>query len=66
MLRVMRDYEHFAEAVLYHHERVDGTGYPEGLIGNEIPLEARIIAMLTPEAMTSDRPYESYEQSKGN
>ncbi len=58
ILRVMRDYEHFAEAVLYHHERVDGTGYPEGLIGNEIPLEARIIAIADAyEAMTSDRPY---------
>lgn len=41
-----------------HHERIDGKGYPEGLKGNEIPLEARIIAVAdTFDAMTSDRPY---------
>ena len=58
ILRVMQDYEHFADAILYHHERVDGNGYPEGLVGNEIPLEARIIAIADAyEAMTSDRPY---------
>jgi putative nucleotidyltransferase with HDIG domain len=34
-----------AEIILYHHERVDGTGYPAGLIGREIPLLARIIAV---------------------
>lgn len=58
ILRVMQEYEFFAEAILYHHERVDGTGYPEGLVGNEIPLEARVIAIADAyEAMTSDRPY---------
>jgi putative nucleotidyltransferase with HDIG domain len=34
-----------AEVILYHHERIDGTGYPAGLIGREIPLLARIIAV---------------------
>ena len=34
-----------AEAILYHHERVDGSGYPAGLIGNEIPLASRVIAI---------------------
>ena len=34
-----------ADAILYHHERVDGGGYPAGLIGNEIPLAARIVAI---------------------
>lgn len=34
-----------AEAILYHHENVDGSGYPAGLIGNEIPLASRIIAV---------------------
>jgi putative nucleotidyltransferase with HDIG domain len=34
-----------AEAILYHHEHVDGSGYPAGLIGNEIPLPSRIIAI---------------------
>ncbi len=46
------------EAVLYHHERWDGKGYPEGLRGEEIPLIARIVAVLDAfQAMTSDRPY---------
>jgi diguanylate cyclase (GGDEF)-like protein len=44
--------------VLHHHERVDGTGYPRALAGDEIPLEARILAVADAyEAMTSDRPY---------
>ncbi|MDQ3720350.1 MAG: HD domain-containing protein [Actinomycetota bacterium] len=43
-----------------HHERPDGTGYPEGLHGDEVPLEARIIAAAAAyEAMRSDRPYRS-------
>lgn len=43
---------------LYHHERYDGRGYPKGLMGDEIPYEARIIAIAdTYDAMTSDRAY---------
>jgi putative nucleotidyltransferase with HDIG domain len=34
-----------ADAILYHHEHVDGSGYPAGLIGNEIPLASRILAV---------------------
>jgi len=42
----------------YHHERYDGTGYPDGLAGDNIPLDARIIAVADAyEAMTSPRPY---------
>jgi hypothetical protein len=45
-------------AVLYHHERMDGSGYPHGLIGEAIPIEARIIAVAdTYDVLTSDRPY---------
>jgi len=45
-------------AILHHHERVDGSGYPDGLIGAQIPLEARILAVADAwDAMTSDRPY---------
>jgi len=45
--------------MLYHHERLDGSGYPQGLKGDQIPLMARIIAVAdTFEAMTSDRPYQ--------
>jgi putative two-component system response regulator len=44
--------------VLYHHERWDGSGYPDGLKGESIPLEARLLAVVdTFDAMTSDRPY---------
>jgi len=47
-----------APAVLHHHERFDGDGYPGRLRGEAIPLEARIIAIAdTFSAMTSDRPY---------
>lgn len=43
---------------LYHHERYDGTGYPRGLVGNDIPMVARIISVADAfDAMTSDRRY---------
>jgi putative nucleotidyltransferase with HDIG domain len=46
------------EWVAAHHERPDGLGYPLGLSGEELPLEARIVAVADAyEAMTSDRPY---------
>lgn len=45
-------------AVLHHHEHFDGSGYPSGLAGEDIPLVARIIAVAdTFDAMTSNRPY---------
>lgn len=45
-------------AVLYHHERLDGSGYPYGLKAESIPVEARIVAVAdTYDALTSDRPY---------
>ncbi|MBW2637273.1 MAG: HD domain-containing protein [Deltaproteobacteria bacterium] len=47
-----------AEAVYQHHERIDGSGYPRGLSGDEILLEAKIIAVAdVVEAMGSHRPY---------
>ncbi len=47
-----------AKWVRHHHERIDGSGYPDGLAGREIPLESRIIHVADAfEAMTSDRPY---------
>lgn len=46
------------DIIYQHHERMDGTGYPDGLIGHSICLEARIIAVAdTFDAMASDRPY---------
>jgi putative nucleotidyltransferase with HDIG domain len=47
-----------AQAVLQHHERLDGSGYPQGLTGDEILLEAKIITVAdVVEAMSSHRPY---------
>jgi putative nucleotidyltransferase with HDIG domain len=47
-----------AEIILYHHERIDGTGYPAGLIGREIPLLARIIAVCeTYDTLTARHSY---------
>ncbi len=47
-----------ADWVVSHHERIDGRGYPEGRSGDEIPLEARILAVADAfVAITSDRPY---------
>jgi HD-GYP domain-containing protein (c-di-GMP phosphodiesterase class II) len=49
---------HTAEIILQHHERLDGTGYPRGLKGHEILLEARILGVAdVMEAMCSHRPY---------
>jgi HD-GYP domain-containing protein (c-di-GMP phosphodiesterase class II) len=49
---------HLVAPVRNHHENWDGSGYPDGLAGEEIPLESRIIMFAdTIDAMTSDRPY---------
>ena len=58
---ILQHIRRFREVVLgmkYHHERYDGSGYPEGLVGSDIPMLARIIAMADCfDAMTTDRPY---------
>jgi HD-GYP domain-containing protein (c-di-GMP phosphodiesterase class II) len=47
-----------ADIVLHHHERLDGSGYPHGLAGDAISLEARIVAVAdVVESMTAHRPY---------
>lgn len=52
--------ERTASMAQMHHERIDGSGYPFGLKGNEIPLEARIIIVADVfDAMTTDRPYKA-------
>jgi PAS domain S-box-containing protein/putative nucleotidyltransferase with HDIG domain len=54
-----------AQIVLQHHERMDGSGYPQGLSGEEILLEARILAVANVvEAMTAHRPYRAAHDIK--
>lgn len=58
LIRGVEGLEDIATIIRHHHERWDGTGYPDGLRGEEIPLPSRIIAVVDAfEAMTSDRPY---------
>lgn len=59
--RILGDFENLSDiipAVRHHHERWDGSGYPGGLRGEDIPLAARILALADAfDAMTSSRPY---------
>ena len=49
------------EIVLHHHERYDGSGYPDGLVGEAIPTGARVLAVADAfDAMMSDRPYRAH------
>ena len=58
ILAKVDDYAEIAKIIRHHHERIDGQGYPDGLVGDEIPLLSRIIAVVDAyNAMTSDRPY---------
>ena len=58
-LETARGLRHLAPFVRHHHERWDGCGYPQGLAGEQTPLEARILAVCDAvEAMASDRPYQ--------
>jgi HD-GYP domain-containing protein (c-di-GMP phosphodiesterase class II) len=58
ILRPLEQLSGALPGILHHHERYDGTGYPKGLKGEEIPLQARIIAVAdTFDAMTSERAY---------
>ena len=52
------DFAHVADGILHHHECWDGSGYPDGLQGEEIPLTSRITAIADAyDAMISSRPY---------
>lgn len=58
ILLELEQLRHVLPGVLHHHEQVNGTGYPDGLKGDEIPLDARIMAVADAyDAMTSDRAY---------
>ena len=58
---ILHDLDHLRQTlpgVLFHHESYDGSGYPDGLVGEDIPLDGRILAVCDAfDAMTSDRPY---------
>ena len=55
---VADDLAPIAKWILEHHERWDGTGYPHGISGEDIPIQCRILAIVDAyDAMTSDRPY---------
>ncbi len=52
------EYAHIAKGVLHHHERLDGKGYPEGIKGDAIPIESKVISVADAfDAMTAYRPY---------
>jgi HD-GYP domain-containing protein (c-di-GMP phosphodiesterase class II) len=54
----VEQFQQLADVVLCHHERYDGSGYPQGLLGEDIPVESRIISVSDAySAMTSRRPY---------
>ncbi len=58
IIRPIRSLSKVASLVLHHHERYDGSGYPSGLKGEEIPLGSRILSVAdTYDAMATDRPY---------
>jgi HD-GYP domain-containing protein (c-di-GMP phosphodiesterase class II) len=58
IMRLFPDLARASLFVLHHHERFDGSGYPGGLNGNEIPLGARLVAVIDAfDAMTTNRPY---------
>jgi diguanylate cyclase (GGDEF)-like protein/putative nucleotidyltransferase with HDIG domain len=58
ILSAVSNYDDIAKIVLFHHERYDGRGYPNGLYRDEIPIESRIIAVADAfDAMTKDRTY---------
>lgn len=58
ILHELRQLAYILPGVLFHHERYDGKGYPDGLAGEDIPVDGRILAVADAyDAMTSDRPY---------
>jgi putative two-component system response regulator len=54
----LKSLRHILPVIRHHHERLDGTGYPDGLRGDAIPLKARILQVADIyDALTTDRPY---------
>ena len=65
---ILKDMDFLApllDLILFHHERIDGSGYPFGLKGDEIPLSARIVSIADCfDAITTDRPYQRRKSCK--
>jgi len=58
IIRPLKSFEEIGEIVLYHHENFDGSGYPKGLKGLEIPYGARVLRIIDSfDAITTNRPY---------
>jgi HD-GYP domain-containing protein (c-di-GMP phosphodiesterase class II) len=58
ILAPVKTFERHVAGIRYHHEMFDGSGYPDGLKGNDIPVAARIVSLADAfDAMTSTRPY---------
>jgi putative nucleotidyltransferase with HDIG domain len=65
LIRLLVGDQELADIVGHHHERLDGTGYPSGQAGEEIPIGSRIIAVAdTFDAITSERPYRAPKPHK--
>jgi signal transduction histidine kinase/HD-GYP domain-containing protein (c-di-GMP phosphodiesterase class II) len=66
LLRPLEFVELVSHIILYHHERVDGMGYPVGLKGDQIPMGSRILAVIDAyQSMTTERPYrEPYAETE--
>ncbi len=68
IVKNLPNFEDLLPGILHHHESLDGSGYPHGLSGDAIPLQARILAVADAfDAMTSDRPYRvgmSYKRAR--
>lgn len=59
ILRPIKQLQHVLPLIRYHHERMDGKGYPDGLTGKEIPLLAKILCLADSfDSMTANRPYQ--------
>ena len=58
IVKNLQQFHDLLPGILHHHESIDGSGYPHGIAGDEIPFQARILAVADAfDAMTSDRPY---------
>ncbi|MEW6068366.1 MAG: HD domain-containing phosphohydrolase [Nitrospirota bacterium] len=58
ILKEIKQLKNILPIIRHHHERIDGKGYPDGIIGEKIPLGSRILHIVDSfDAMTEDRPY---------